>query len=64
MKLDRGIFVGCLFKNMVLWYDGGPLYFDLNNTLDNSELAFGAEAIHDPDRVRKLREIFSETHKP
>lgn len=64
MKLDHGIFVGCLFKNMVLWYDGGPLYFDPNNTLDNSELAFGAEAFQNPDKVRELRAIFSATHKP
>lgn len=59
MELDGGIFVGCTFANMVLWYNGGPFYLDSTDKFDNSELAFGIEASKHPDRVRELQAIFA-----
>jgi len=42
---------------MLTWkYDGGNLYFDESNILDNTQVAFGPNAVNRPDMVRKLRE--------
>jgi hypothetical protein len=64
MSLDSGIFVDCTFKNMVLWYNGGTVFFDVANKAEDSELAFGADAFKHPDKVRELQEKFNFLKKP
>lgn len=64
MSLDHSIFVNCTFSNMALWYNGGTLYFDSTNKIENSDLAFGPEAFKHPDQVHELQEKFSAAKKP
>jgi len=58
MSLDRAIFVNCTFRNMVLWYDGGSVYFDSTNRVADSQLALNRHATDYPDRVHELYEKF------
>jgi hypothetical protein len=58
MSLDRGIFVNCTFKNMVLWYDGGSIYFDSTNKAVDSQLAYAPHASEHPELARQLQANF------
>jgi hypothetical protein len=56
VPLDSAIFVNCHFKNKLLYYNGGPLYFDDTNVFDNVEIVFGAEAQERPELVQMLHD--------
>jgi hypothetical protein len=56
VPLDSVIFVNCQFKNKLLYYNGGPVYFDDTNVFDNVEIMFGAEAQERPELVRMLHD--------
>jgi hypothetical protein len=56
VQLDNSIFVGCHFTNQLLYYDGGPLYFDETNVLENTQIMFGPKAAQRPELVRMLHD--------
>jgi hypothetical protein len=57
LSLDRGIFVQCHFKDIDMEYDGGPLYFDATNVLENTTVSFGPGASNRPDMVELLQKM-------
>jgi len=58
IKLDGNYFIGNIFTNAAVVYDGGPFYFDDSNRPVNSTLFIGPNANRDDKAVQHLVKAF------
>jgi 20S proteasome alpha/beta subunit len=57
--IDNLFFVGCNFKDSVLYYNGGPFSLENINHVDNTALVVGPNVNRDDESLRRLIRDFS-----
>ena len=60
LTLDGNVFVNCVFENMSVLYDGGPVYLDGTNRAINANILEGPNWARRPTTLKSLTAIFRE----